>query len=96
MTITQFERLLMPRFLISIFMAAMFMLGAGQSRIFQIARKPFFRDGFDFTRAAAQYINAVAVQYMNCPLAHVAGQHQFDALLGQCLGNIGFAAAPVG
>ena len=73
-------------------MAAVLMLRAGDSGIIEIAGKPAFHDIFHAARAAAQNINAVAIQYINSSLSHVSGQHEFDALLGKCLGDIGFAA----
>jgi len=73
--------------------AAVLMLCAGNPRIPQFAGKPAFRDSFHVTGAAAQDIDAMAVQHVYGTLSHVSGQHQSDAFFGKGLGNIGFAAA---
>jgi hypothetical protein len=74
-------------------MTPVLMLDAGDSVVFQLTGKPTFGDYFHVARTAAQDINAVAGQYIYSALSHIAGQHEFDALFGQCLGDIRFTAA---
>jgi len=74
-------------------MAVAVMMVAGDEIVFNVAGNPLGGDFIDGAGAASDNFDADAGQDVDCALAHVAGEHDFDAFVSKYRGYVGFAAA---
>jgi hypothetical protein len=61
-------------------MASVLVQVAGDSRNFQVSRKPTFGDLFHVAGATPHHINSATIQGIGGPLPHVPGQHQLKTV----------------
>lgn len=78
---------------VTVIVAVAIVVIAGDQVVFEVAGKVFGGDVVDGAGAAADDFDLVGLEDVDCALAHVAGEHYFDAEVGENRGYVGFAAA---